>query len=181
MEHSMRWVTAGAGLGTGVAAALALQKVRRPRMRPLDTAPFVDLNRYAGRWFEIARYPFGKESAEQRNTTAQYSPPRNGRMRFEVTYAKPHGGIAIVHGSARVTDPETNAKLRVKYGRAGGDYWIIEVGDDYSYAIIGEPKRRHVWILSRTPAMDDQVFQQLCRRLSMQGYDPAKLQRTLQE
>lgn len=183
MEPSTRWITAGAGVGTGIAAALTLKAARRSRHRALETVPYVDLQRYAGRWFEVARYPARFENQCAKNVTAQYTILRNGKVRVVNTCLTKCGDVSTTRGTARAIDSETNAKLKVKFGWfiPSGDYWIVDLADDYSYAIVGEPKRRYVWILSRTPSMDDHLFQHLCGRLLMHGYDPARLQRTLQD
>lgn len=183
MESSTRWITAGAGLSTGLAAAFALKAARRPRELPLEAVPFVDLARYAGRWFEIARYPSRFERACAKNTVAEYTLRKNGTLRVANACTRHDGSFETVYGRAVVADSNTSAKLKVRFAPFAPrrDYWIVDLADDYSYAIVGEPKRRYVWMLSRTPAMDDHLFMVLCTRLARTGYDPSKLLRTLQD
>ncbi len=183
MEKATRWLTAGAGLGTGIAAALTLKAARRARLRELEVVPYVDLERYAGRWFEIARYPARFEKRCAKNAVAEYTITGEGRLRIVNACTTANGDIVTAHGTAKVADPDTNAKLKVKIGGLipGGDYWILELADDYTYALVGEPSRRYVWMLSRTPSLEDHVFQTLCGRMLAHGYDPARLQPTLQD
>jgi len=80
-----------------------------------------------------------------------------------------------------VPDPELSAKLKVSFFPLfEADYWIIDLGPDYEYAVVGEPSRRFLWILSRTPNMDEAVYEEIISRLPEKGYDPDRLVRTLQ-
>jgi hypothetical protein len=84
-------------------------------------------------------------------------------------------------GRAKVVDMETNAKLKVSFfGPFWGNYWIIDLDPDYRWAVVGEPKRKYLWILSRTRSMDDELYGQILARLPDKGYDPNGLQRTVQ-
>ena len=84
-------------------------------------------------------------------------------------------------GRARVAEGSTNAKLEVSFFRPfWGDYWIIDLGDNYEYAVVGHPGRDYLWILSRTPTMDDEVYAGILQRLRDSGYQLDQLQRTLQ-
>ena len=83
-------------------------------------------------------------------------------------------------GRARVVDAATNAKLEVSFFRPfWGDYWIIGLGDDYGYAVVGHPSRDYLWILARTPSMSPDLYDSILRKLSDQGYDTARLVRTV--
>jgi apolipoprotein D and lipocalin family protein len=81
-------------------------------------------------------------------------------------------------GHATITDPETNAKLKVYLGNSpfGGTYWIIDLEEDYQYAVAGEPSRSFLWILSRTPSMDAGTYADILERLPDKGYDPDRLE-----
>lgn len=86
-----------------------------------------------------------------------------------------------IRGSARVVDATDNAKLKVTFfWPFEGDYWIIELGEDYEYAVVGEPSRSFLWILSRTPQMDEELYESILARLPEAGYDPERLVRVLQ-
>lgn len=180
MQTSTRWITAGAGLSVGLTSGIFFRRSRR-RRRPLEAAAYVDLERYQGRWFEIARYPAPFEGACAKNVTATYT-LRGKRIRVANACTGDDGRLHVTHGSARVMDSESQAKLRVSFGPfARGDYWILDVADDYSFAVVGEPKRRFLWILSRTPALDERTLATILDRLPSFGYDPSRLRRTLQE
>lgn len=145
---------------------------------PLDVVDQVDLERYAGKWYEIAKYPNFFQSGCT-NATAQYTPRDDGTVGV-VNTCQPEGGGApeTIEGYAEVTDPATNAKLRVFLEGApfGGTYWILELGEDYEYAVVGEPSRTFLWILSRTPTMDEATYEGILQRLPEKGYDPAGLE-----
>ena len=144
---------------------------------PLDVVEKVDLDRYAGRWYEIARYPNSFER-DCVGATADYTPRDDGRIEvvntcFESTLDGPE---RVVEGSARVADPTTNAKLRVTFfWPFEGDYWIIDLDEDYEYAVVGEPSRSFLWILSRTPQMEEDTYADIIESLPAFGYDPGEL------
>ena len=180
MNSTTRWITAGTGLSVGMATGLAIKRARGRTARP-ETIPFVDLERYQGRWFEIARYPTRFERRCARNTAAQYTLV-DGKIRVVNTCTTEDGDVLVTRGWASVADPETNSKLRVRFGAfARGDYWILDLASDYSVAVVGDRKRRYLWILSRTPELDEHTFARICDNLPVLGYDPARLRRTLQE
>ena len=150
--------------------------------RPLETVDSVDLERYLGRWYEIASYPawFQKGCTA---TTADYSRREDGLIAVVNSCRKNalDGTPKQSTGRARVVDPGTNAKLKVSFFRPfWGDYWIIDLDPDYQWAVVGVPNRRYLWILSRTPQMDEAVYEAIVARLAAKGYDPARLMRTLQ-
>ena len=149
---------------------------------PLQTVPSVDLARYAGTWYEIASYPqrFQKGCT---GTTATYTLRADGKVEVLNRCARDslNGRVTVARGRARVVDKGTNAKLKVSFFRPfWGDYWIIDLGRDYEYAVVGHPGRKYLWILSRTPVMDTVVYEGILERLRAQGYDTARLVRTLQ-
>ena len=144
---------------------------------PLDVVEEVDLDRYAGRWYEIARYPNSFERGCV-GVTADYTPLDDGRIEvvntcFESSLDGPSREIL---GSARVVDAESNAKLKVTFfWPFEGDYWIIDLDEDYNYAVVGEPSRSLLWILNRTPQMDEDTYADIIDSLPSFGYDPDRL------
>lgn len=158
------------------------RKARRHRTPPLEAVAFVDVERYMGRWFEIARYPMRFERDCAKNTVAEYA-LRNGGVRIENRCTAADGRIICARGSARIADRATNAKLKVKFSpfMPGADYWIVDLDPAYRWAVVGEPKRRFLWILSRTPAMDEAEYGAICARLREQYYAPERLVRTVQD
>lgn len=149
---------------------------------PVTTVNSVDLDRYQGRWFEIAAIPqsFQKQCVGQ--TTAEYKRLPDGFVSVVNSCAKADGSFSVSEGRARVVDAKTNAKLRVTFVKLfdwiflfGGDYWIIDLGENYEYAVVGHPTRDYGWILSRTPALSPETLQGLASRLEAQGYDTCTL------
>lgn len=149
---------------------------------PLDTVPFVDLDRYAGRWYEIAAYPqpFQKGCFQ---TTAEYTPTGKGYLIVENRCNRDgfNGRRSYIRGKAFVEKNSGNARLRVQFfWPFRGKYWIIDLADDYSYAVVAHPNRRYLWILSRTPVMNENLYTVILERLAVNGFDISKLQRTPQ-
>jgi apolipoprotein D and lipocalin family protein len=151
-------------------------------LAPLEVVPNVDLARYVGTWYEIASYPAPFQEGCTA-TTAEYTLRDDGTVRVinRCRDGSVDGPERIAEGSARVVDGDTNAKLKVSFfWPFEGDYWIIDLDENYEWAVIGEPRRRFLWILSRTPAMDAAVFDEILSRLPELGYDPARLEMTAQ-
>ncbi|HET9250888.1 MAG TPA: lipocalin family protein [Candidatus Eisenbacteria bacterium] len=148
----------------------------------LQTVRSVDLSRYVGTWYEIASYPqrFQKGCT---GTTATYTLRADGKIDVLNRCARDslNGRVTVARGQAKVVDESTNAKLKVTFfWPFWGDYWIIDLGRDYEYAVVGHPSRKYLWILSRAPVMDATLYEGILVRLRGQGYDTTRLVRTLQ-
>lgn len=150
---------------------------------PLETVPAVDVARYMGRWFEIARYPMWFQRRCAKNAVAEYALRKNGSVRVENRCTAADGRVICARGNARIADERTHAKFKVKFSpfMPGADYWIVDLDPGYRWAVVGEPKRRYLWILSRTPALEAQTFDGICERLRAQHYAPENLVRTIQD
>lgn len=152
-------------------------------MKSLETVEYVDLSRYVGQWYEIARYHqrFQEGCVGSRAT---YTQRADGRITV-VNECYDHsfsGKLRTVKGKAWVVDKTTNARLKVSFfWPFAGDYWIIDLGSDYEYAVVGHPSRKYLWILARTPHMDENEYQAILTRLQKQGYDTTKLIKTEQQ
>jgi apolipoprotein D and lipocalin family protein len=145
---------------------------------PLETVSHVDLNRYIGRWYEIAKYPNRFERKCERNVNATYAIRPDGKISVVNVCTNREGKQNQSTGWAKVVDKKTGARLKVTFfWPFFGDYWIIDLGPDYEYAVVGEPSRKYLWILSRTPKMDDSIYADVLSRLAAKGYDASKLQR----
>jgi apolipoprotein D and lipocalin family protein len=145
---------------------------------PLDTVDNVELGRYTGRWYEIARYPNSFETGCM-GVTADYALREDGRISVVNTCVEGSldGNVRLIEGVARVVDRTTNAKLAVTFFPPfEGDYWILELGEDYEYAVVGDPSRRFLWILSREPTLDEVLYEDILGRLPEKGYDPDRLE-----
>ena len=139
---------------------------------PLETVDYVDLDRYLGLWYEIARFPNGfEENCE--GVTAEYGRRDDGLISVTNTCRKgsPDGEKDVAEGRARIVDEKTNAKLEVSFfGPFWGDYWVIGLAEDYSLALVGEPSGRYLWILSRTPTISDETRDAAINDLRRMGY-----------
>ena len=150
--------------------------------QPLQTVPNVDLKRYLGKWYEIASYPqyFQKGC---HCTTAEYTLSEKGYVIVENRCNKDsvNGKPSYIKGKAFVEEGSGSAKLKVQFfWPFKAKYWIIDLADDYSYAVVSHPNRKYLWILSRTPKMSDTVYQKIISRLKEKGFDLTKLQITQQ-
>ena len=149
---------------------------------PLEAVPKVDLERYLGTWYEIASYPQRYQEGCT-GTTATYTLRADGEIDVVNKCRKDSldGPEDIAEGRARVVDPDTNAKLEVSFfWPFWGDYWIIDLGPDYEYAVVGHPSHDYLWILSRTPTLDDGTYDAILGRLEEKGYPLDRLEKTLQ-
>lgn len=170
------------GLLTAGVATLCACTPSGQGLPPLQTVANVDLQRYIGTWYEIASYPhrFQKGCVA---TRAEYTLRDDGQIavRNECRQETLDGPRKSVEGRAKVVDPASNARLKVTFfWPFWGAYWIIDLDPDYRWAVVGHPSRNYLWVLSRMPTLDEGVYQQIVARLASQGYDPARLQRTLQ-
>ena len=164
------------------AAGCASSTTERLGLPPLQTVAHVELSRYLGTWYEIANFP----QSFQRGctaTTATYGVRNDGDIDVVNRCRKGalDGDEKVATGRARVVDATTNAKLEVSFFRPfWGDYWIVELGDDYQYAVVGHPSRDYLWILGRAPTMAPDLYEAIVQRLAAQGYPTERLVRTLQ-
>jgi apolipoprotein D and lipocalin family protein len=150
--------------------------------KPLEVVPYVDLSRYTGTWYEIASIPqrFQKDCV---GATATYTLREDGAIAVLNKCRKKtlDGELKEANAKAWVIDKKTNAKLKVQFfWPFKGDYWIIELDADYQYAVVGHPGRNYLWILGRTPRMDEALYQDLLQRIANKGYDPSRIKKTLQ-
>jgi len=143
----------------------------------LEVVPYVDLKKYLGKWYEIAHLPFRFEEGCS-DITATYSLREDGSISV-LNECKKNGKVKRAKGKAKVVDKNTGAKLKVTFfWPFYGDYWIINLGNDYDYAVVGTPNRKYLWLLSRTPQMDDKLFSQLTELAKSKGFDVTNLIRT---
>jgi apolipoprotein D and lipocalin family protein len=151
--------------------------------KALTSVPSVDLDRYAGRWYEISRYPNRFQKVCQGDVVVDYARRRDGRVDVTNRCRKADGTWTVANGVARVVDGGANAKLKVRFAPAflsflpmvWGDYWIIDLDPAYRYAVVGEPGRDYLWVLSREPALDPDIVEAIHDRLREQEYDPSRL------
>ena len=168
---------------------LAAAAARADALAPIQPVAKVDLNRYAGKWFEIALLPNRFQAMCVADTTADYAPLSDGNIQVTNRCRNAEGKIEEAVGVARNDRGDTgNAKLKVRFApwwlgflpQVWGDYWVIELDASYRYSVVSEPSRKFLWILSRTPTMNDTVYQDIVMRLQTKGFDTARLSRTPQ-
>jgi lipocalin len=160
----------------------------------VQTALQVDLNRYAGRWYEIARTPERHQRHCSGNAMANYTVLAQGADPEDVEVAVTNrcttadGSIDVVEGSAHVVPGSRGAKLEIAFAPpwlrwlpwVWADYWILYVDDDYRSAVVGTPDQRHLWLLSRAPRLAPAAYQRLVQQADAQGYDTGRLALTPQ-
>lgn len=155
----------------------------------LTVVPEVDLSRYMGTWYEIARLPNSFQTKCVSDVTANYTLLDDGTVQVVNRCRKDNGEMNEAKAIARKADKDgPNSKLEVRFAPAWlsflpfvwGEYWIIDLAPDYSYAAVGGSDRKYLWILSRTPSMDATTYQQILERIKRKGYDLTGLIRTKQ-
>jgi apolipoprotein D and lipocalin family protein len=171
---SWLWVILIAGLPVGCSTTTT----ERLHLPPLQVVEHVDLQRYAGTWYEIASFPqrFQRGCTD---STATYTLRPDGKLDVRNRCLK-NGKESVATGRARVVDKSTNAKLEVSFfWPFWGDYWIIDLGRNYEYAVVGHPGRDYLWIIARQPHLDKAVYDRILARLSAQDYDLSRLNVTV--
>ncbi len=148
----------------------------------LQTVPYVDLKKYAGKWHEIAAIPqrFQKGCS---STTAEYTLTDKGFVIVENRCNKDSidGESSYIKGKAFVVENSGNAKLKVQFfWPFKGKYWIIDLSPDYDYAVVGHPNRKYLWILSRTSTMSPFTYRDILSRIKEKGFDISKIKLTPQ-
>jgi apolipoprotein D and lipocalin family protein len=181
-EKALWWIGLGASIMVaGAAVAFGTDGNGEKSARPLRTVDKVDLNRYMGSWYEIARNPNPFEGDCAGNTTAHYTMHGDGRIEVVNACRTSSGKKKIVRGVAKVVDPVSKAKLKVQYQWPfAGDYWILLLNAFYEYAVVGEPSRKYLWILSRSSKLDKGTYRGILERIEELGYDTSRLLLTQQ-
>jgi apolipoprotein D and lipocalin family protein len=155
----------------------------------LATISSLDLPRYLGEWYEIAKFPNRFQRKCTGFTKATYTALPDGRVQVENRCRLADGSTDVAIGVARQVGAANSPRLKVRFAPAllsfipmvWGDYWIIDLDKDYGLAAVSEPGREYLWILSRTPTVSKPAYDALVARLSGQGLDVRKLVRTPQE
>ena len=155
--------------------------------KSLQVVEEVDLERYAGTWYEIARLPNRFQDRCTGDVTATYTLLDNGQIKVVNRCRTEDGNFIEAEGRARLADKDGPAsKLKVRFAPrflswlpfVWGDYWIIELDPGYRHAVVGDPARKYLWILAREPEMDEQILEEILKRTGEQGYDISNVVRT---
>jgi apolipoprotein D and lipocalin family protein len=173
-----------------LAVTMAIGSVSTGQHAPggVTTVDRVDLDRYTGQWYEIARFPNRFQRQCVGDVRATYTKRPDGRIDVVNQCRTENGETDQARGIARVVDEQTQAKLKVRFAPAflsflpfvWGDYWIVGLADDYSWATVGSPDREYLWILSRTPKLSAEAFEQARGRAAANGFDVGRLVTTEQ-
>ncbi len=149
----------------------------------------MNLERYAGKWFEVARLPNGFQKNCAGDVTAEYALLDDGKISVTNRCVKANGGEVIARAKGRVKDKRTNAKLQVNFAPSflsflpfvWSDYWILEHGENYEYAVVSNGEsREYFWILSRLPQLDDALLDEILQRYADKGFDVKNIIKTKQ-
>ncbi|AKD02567.1 outer membrane lipoprotein [Pontibacter korlensis] len=171
-KQTKLWIGAGA-----VLAGMAIISSCSRSHAPLDTVTSVDLDKYEGRWYEISRLPQRFEKGCH-CVYAEYKQNPDGYLEVHNYCRKggPSGKLDKAEGKGFPVEGSNNSKLRVQFfWPFRGDYWILELDPDYQYAMVGSPDRESLWILSRTPKLDQDVMEQLVQLAEQKGFPVERL------
>jgi apolipoprotein D and lipocalin family protein len=179
-------VIVGAVLSSGLRSHAA------PHTAPLATVPSIDVLRYQGTWHQLALYPNRFQQACASNTRAIYTLLGEGQLQVLNQCRSADGKTVQVIGQARpahaavlsgkqLSPPQLQVRFAPQWlswlPMVWGDYWVIQLADDYRYAVVGEPSREFLWVLARETQLNAADWARIESRLKEQGYDPAKLVR----
>ena len=156
--------------------------------QPLPTIKSLDLQRFLGKWHEIALIPNRFQRKCVRDTEAEYAAGESAELVVRNRCVTADGTVDVAIGVARRVAPDDSARLQVRFAPASlawlpmvwGDYWVIGLADDYRYAVIGEPSRSFLWILARGTALSSTDQNAIDSLLRAVGYDPQRLVKTPQ-
>ena len=154
----------------------------------VKTIPSLDVQRYMGTWYEIAKYPNWFQKKCVSNTKAVYSTRADGTLRVLNSCKTADGQVSEAEGTARQIGANDSPKLEVRFAPAWlsfipmvwGDYWVIDLDPQYQVAVVSDPRREYLWILSRTPQLDKKVYEDTLARIQAQQFDIRKLEITPQ-
>ena len=153
---------------------------------PVRAVEAVDLRRYVGDWFEISRFPNRFQQRCAGDVRATYALRPDGRIDVINRCRTADGPVTEARGVARVVDTHTSAKLRVRFAPAAlsflpfvwGDYWIVGLAEDYSWAVVGAPNREYLWILSRATTLNPDRMASALAAARANGFDVTRLTTT---
>lgn len=143
---------------------------------PVVEVDSVDISRYVGLWYEVAKIPNRFQDHCVSGTTAEYTLRKDGRLEVVNRCLEDDGSLDEAEGVAKIEDTVTNAKLKVSFVSFlgwrpfWGDYWVIGLDEGYSWAIVGTPDRKYGWVLARTPELDEAAWAGIDSVLADNGY-----------
>ena len=167
--------------------APGVQAQERTAVTAIDS---LDLTRYAGQWYEVARFPNQFQLKCVGNVSAQYTRLANGEIEVLNTCRLSDSTVDSAVGRAKLAKKSgPTSKLKVRFAPSilgwlpmvWGDYWVLDITDAYDAVLVGTPNREYLWVLSRTPVLDSLVYQRLEATAEREGFDVGRLVRTRQE
>jgi apolipoprotein D and lipocalin family protein len=172
-------LSTGLSIGLSHAAPAALQTA------PLQPIAQLDLPRYMGTWYELARYPNRFQRGCEGGTSATYALQSDATVRVTNRCRAAQGGIQEAVGQARRTGRGESATLQVRFAPAWlswlpfvwGTYWVVDLDAGYQLAVVSEPSREYLWVLSRTPQISPVAWEAVTQRLTQLGFEPQRLVR----
>ena len=175
-------------LGLALVSPGAQAQTQSPSAPPLRAIESLDVPRYMGRWYEIAKFPNWFQRQCVGATVATYSLRPDGQVQVLNECRRQNGQMEQALGQARQLGPATSARLQVRFAPqwlsllpfVWGDYWVIDLDERYELVAVSEPKREYLWVLSRTPVVDEVRYAALLTRLAAQGLDVSRLESTPQ-
>lgn len=166
-------------IGGAVLLGLGMATMAYAQTKPLKTVEKLELDKYLGVWYEVARKPLYFQNKCDRDVTATYTLNENGNVAVDNRCYSKDGSLNQSIGEAFVQNAPFNSKLKVSFlpeairwlpfGR--GDYWVLKIDDDYQIVLVGEPRRKYMWVLSRSPQPDQAVVKEYLEYAKSVGYD----------
>jgi len=155
---------------------------------PLQPVPSLNIERYLGRWYEIAKFPNWFQRKCTADTTAEYTLNPDGSVRVVNQCRTSAGEMLQAAGQAKQIGGDASPRLRVRFAPEWlsflpflwGDYWVVDLDEAYALAAVSEPGRDYLWILSRTPTVDSVQYEALLSRLARMGLDIGRLEKSPQ-
>jgi apolipoprotein D and lipocalin family protein len=172
-----------------ITASVNAQATPAAELQAVKTIPSIDVARYLGTWYEIAKFPNWFQRKCLSGTNANYQLKEDGNVKVTNRCKVEGGEMAQAIGTARQIGGATSPKLEVRFAPdwlailpfVWGDYWVIDLDPQYQLAAVSDPRREYLWILSRTPKVNQKSYDDLLQRLVAQQFDLTQLSLTPQD
>ena len=172
-----------------ITVSVSAQTTPAVQLQPVKTIPSIDVARYLGTWYEIAKFPNWFQRKCLSGTNANYQLKEDGNVKVTNRCKVEGGEMAQAIGTARQIGGATSPKLEVRFAPdwlailpfVWGDYWVIDLDPQYQLAAVSDPRREYLWILSRTPKVNQKSYDDLLQRLVAQQFDLTQLSLTPQD
>ena len=167
----------------------AYKVIHAQELQAVKSINQIEITRYMGTWYEIAKFPNWFQKKCVSNTKAVYSLKDDGKLKVLNSCKTASGEVSEAEGTARQMGASDSPKLEVRFAPdwlsflplVWGDYWVIDLDSQYQVAAVSDPRREYLWVLSRSPQLDAAVYDALLKRLQDQQFDIRKLEPTQQK